>query len=202
MNLPAPHPALGYSIGIVGHRRDRIEDVEAVSNRIRETIATVEGALAQSGASGLYPAGRKPLRLVSALAEGADRLAASVALEARVQLEVVLPFVASEYRKDFADEASREEFDRLLGQAATVMVLDGNADDRTRAYEAAGLVLLSNCDLLVAVWDGGPGRGRGGTREVIGEAARRWIPIVVIDPAGAAAKVRSAGCGRRAAAAR
>ncbi|MGZ3266840.1 MAG: hypothetical protein ACXU7X_01345 [Croceibacterium sp.] len=195
MSSPAPHPALGYSIGIVGHRRDRIEDVEAVSNRIRETIATVEGSLAQSGASGLYPAGRKPLRLVSALAEGADRLAASVALEAGVKLEVVLPFVASEYRKDFADEASREEFDRLLGRAATVMVLDGNADDRTRAYEAAGLVLLSNCDLLVAVWDGGPGRGRGGTREVIGEAARRWIPIVVIDPAGAAAKVRSAGSG-------
>lgn len=190
---PAPRPALGYSIGIVGHRRDRIEDAEAVRNRIVEVIQTVDSAVEAGAASGLYAGGRQPLRLVSALAEGTDRIAAWAALDAGAELEVVLPFVAEEYRKDFADRGSIDEFESLLGRADKVLVLDGKADARTQAYEAAGLVMLGNCDLLVAVWDGGPGRGRGGTREVIGEAARRWIPLVVIDPAGSEAKLRSAG---------
>jgi len=192
---PVPRPVLGYSIGIVGHRQDRIEDADAVRGRILEVLRSVDAAITEVAASGLYPGGRQPLRLISGLAEGADRIAAWAALEGGADLDAVLPFTADEYRKDFTGEASRSEFDELLRQAREVLVLDGKGDDRTRAYEAAGLVMLGNCDLLIAVWDGGPGRGRGGTREVIGEAARRWIPIVVIDPAGTDAKVRSGGAG-------
>jgi hypothetical protein len=192
---PAPQPALGYSVGIVGHRRNRIEDAARVRGRIAEILRAVDAAVGEAAVSGFYPAGRVPLRLISALAEGADRLAALTALELGLELDVVLPFAAGEYRKDFADAASGDEFDGLLGQAHRVLVLDGKGDERNRAYEAAGVTLLDNADLLIAVWDGGPGRGRGGTREVIEEATRRTIPVVVIDPAGSTVKVRSGGPG-------
>ncbi|MBO0749418.1 MAG: hypothetical protein J2O44_03170 [Porphyrobacter sp.] len=195
MNEAAPLPALGFGVGIVGHRANRIDDAEKVRGLILQIVEVVDGALDEAAAGGFYPVGRRPLRLVSALAEGADRLAASAAIDAGVRLEVVLPFVAAEYRKDFANQASCDEFDRLLDRAETVLVLDGKADERQRAYEAAGMTLLDNCDLLIAVWDGGPGRGRGGTREVIEEATRRAIPVIVIDPAGNAATVRSGGPG-------
>ena len=195
MNEPAPQPALGFSVGIVGHRNNRISDGARVRARVVEILRGVDAAVGAAAASGFYPAGRLRLRLVSALAEGADRLAASAAIEAGLELDVVLPFAAAEYRKDFADQASGDEFDALLGQAGRVLVLDGKGDERNRAYEAAGVTLLDNSDLLIAVWDGGPGRGRGGTREVIEEATRRTIPVVVVDPAGAEAKVRSGGVG-------
>ena len=76
---------------------------------------------------------------------------------------VVLPFAAKEYRKDFADNASRGEFDALLGQASRVLVLDGNGEERNRAYEAAG-VTLRGCDSVMhagrIVFFGAPGAAR------------------------------------------
>jgi hypothetical protein len=197
MSGSAPQPLLGYSVGIVGHRSDRIADPGQVRLRIVEVLLALEEAVDKAAASGFYPSGRQPLRLVSALAEGADRIAALAAVEAGMELGVVLPFVPSEYRKDFTDESSSTQFDELLGKASHVLVLDGDGAERQRAYEAAGMTMLDNCDLLIAVWDGGPGRGRGGTREVIEEAARRAIPVVVIDPAGAETMVRSGGPGAR-----
>lgn len=134
-----------------------------------------------------------PARLVSALAEGADRIAAATALACGMGLVAVLPFPADVYERDFADEASRSAFRSLVGSAEATIILDGADAARDRAYEQAGLVLLENVDLLVAVWDGGPGRGRGGTRDVIEEAARRGIPVVTVSPDGAQVAIRRAG---------
>lgn len=58
---------------------------------------------------------------------------------------------------------------------------------RERAYEAAGRYVVDHCDMLLAVWDGRPARGRGGTAEIIAYARRRERPLAVIaaDPAAA-----------------
>lgn len=184
MTHTAPPPSLGFSIGITGHRTERIVDPVAVRSRIDEVLATIQNALDQTLGSQLYEAGRHPLRLVSALAEGTDRIAAEAALAMGERLEVVLPFRPAEYEKDFETRESREEFRDLMQRASSVLVLDGDPLQRPESYEASGYTLLDNCDLIVAVWDGEPGRGRGGTREIIAEAARRAMPIVVIRPDG------------------
>lgn len=184
MTSAAPPPALGFSVGITGHRTERIVDAVAVRTRIDEVLSTIQSALDRNLSSHLYEAGRHPLRLVSALAEGTDRIAAEAALAMGERLEVVLPFPPAEYAKDFETAASREEFDSLLGRASSVLVLNGDPTERPGSYEASGYTLLDNCDLIVAVWDGEPGRGRGGTREIIAEAARRAMPVVVIRPDG------------------
>ena len=43
-------------------------------------------------------------------------------------------------------------------------------------------MLVRRCDLLIAIWDGLPPRGRGGTADVITEARRSGVPVVWIDP--------------------
>lgn len=192
MSNAAPPPSLGFSVGITGHRADRITDKPAVRARLDEVLRSIQGAMDQIVSSHLFQAGKHPLRMVSALAEGADRMAAEAALDLGEVLEVVLPFPIPEYEKDFESQESRAEFHALLNRASALIVLDGDEHDRPRSYEAAGMTLLDNCDLLIAIWDGGAGRGRGGTREVIGQAARRAIPVVVIPPDGSSIAVHGA----------
>jgi hypothetical protein len=47
-------------------------------------------------------------------------------------------------------------------------------------YRRVGRALLDRVGVLVAVWDGLPPRGPGGTGEVVQEAVRRGIPVVWI----------------------
>lgn len=179
----APLAPLGFSIGIVGHKPDRLVDQAAIEHCMARLFGVVQHALNTTA----------PLRLVSALAEGADRIAAETALARGMGLVAVLPFPVDVYACDFADEASQIAFRTLVASAQSTIILDGTDAARDRAYEQAGLVLLENVDLLIAVWDGGPGRGRGGTRDVIEEAARRGVPVVTVSTDGTQVAIRSGG---------
>jgi hypothetical protein len=126
------------------------------------------------------------LRLISALAEGADRLAAREALRLGAELDVVLPFPREDYEKDFPDAVA--DFRELLSMAR-VFTLDGLRDGgaaQTESYEAAGRFVVGNCDLLLAVWDGARARGRGGTAEIVSYAIRVGVPVWWIDANGEA----------------
>lgn len=126
-----------------------------------------------------------PLTAVSSLAEGADRLVARAVLDRpEGRLVALLPLEPDDYVADFADEASCEEFNELLAAADEVRVIAPPAPDdgsREAAYERAGRAVLEGCDVLVALWDGGPGRGRGGTAELVAEARERGRWVVVVD---------------------
>jgi len=47
---------------------------------------------------------------ISALAEGADRMAAKAAIDQNIDLSVVLPFEAMAYEEDFDGDVSRSEY--------------------------------------------------------------------------------------------
>ena len=90
-----------------------------------------------------------------------------------------------------------DEFERLRNLARSVLQLPGPAPPggrkreegsrkQNRAYEAAGLTVLSHSDILLAVWDSQLSRGRGGTADMIAEAARAGLPIVLVDANGIA----------------
>ena len=136
-----------------------------------------------------------PVRIgvVSALAEGADRLvvdevfrhAARHGVEAR--LEAVLPFERDRYveLQEFSEDAE-VEFDRWLDQASSVTELGGawEPESRDRAYEAASLQVVARCDVLVALWDGRPSGGRGGTAETLLLAAETGKPCIWVPTYG------------------
>jgi hypothetical protein len=121
--------------------------------------------------------------VVSSLAEGADRLVAEAGLAAGFTLQAVLPLPRDEYARDFATVESRAAFESLLARASDVTELPGDADARPRAYEAAGLLMLARIDILIAIWDGEPAAGTGGTAEIVDRALADGILVVWIESA-------------------
>jgi hypothetical protein len=136
--------------------------------------------------SGLLAGNETPAGLVgvSCIARGADSVFAQAVLDVDGRLEVVLPSRNYRERKVKPDHAAL--FDNLLGRAETVRGMD--FDDAGReAYEAANEAMLSSCDRLIAVWDGGAGE-KGGTGTVVELARMRGVPVDVLWPEGAARK--------------
>ena len=97
----------------------------------------------------------------------------------------MLPFARGDYEQDFAAGAPRDAFHALLAQAQSVLELPGQRGAPLAAYVMAGRATVAHCDVLVAIWDGEPPRGRGGTGEVVEIALLAGTPIlhIPIDPA-------------------
>jgi hypothetical protein len=51
---------------------------------------------------------------------------------------------------------------------------------------AGSEILVGLVDELIAVWDGEPARGYGGTADVVAYAKRQGIPVRIVWPEGAA----------------
>jgi hypothetical protein len=114
---------------------------------------------------------------VSAIAEGADSLFAEAALALCIPLHVVVPFAG--YDADFETAEARDRFDRLHAAAVAVEQLDytERSDD---AYLAVGRWIADHVDLLVAVWDGQPARGLGGTGDIAAHARAKSTAVKII----------------------
>jgi hypothetical protein len=163
-------------VGVTGHRR--LADPAGLPRVIDEVLDRI---LAMVPASA-----QTPLRLgvVSPLAEGADRLVAKAVLRhPDATLEVALPLPPEDYKRDFATEESRQEFDELLKQAQLVTVLP-RGGDRRDAYQRVGHYVVNRSDVVIAVWDRKPPRGKGGTAEIVTHARERQTPLYLVAPHG------------------
>lgn len=164
-------------IGFTGHRPNRLHIGEPrVAARLREVLAAMrQGAREHHAAT--------PLIAISPLAEGADRLFAKAALELDFELRALLPFKSADYEKTFGDATTTPVYRTLLARAEQMTELPGSLSDDTAAYEAMGRAMVEASDILLAVWDGRPAAGRGGTPEIIGYAITRERPVIWIDAA-------------------
>jgi hypothetical protein len=151
-------------IGVTGHRI--LTDLEKIEAGVEAAVRRIELKF-QGG----------PLTVVSALAEGADRIVARhVLARPDAGLTVPLPLAKSDYLADFQSEDSRAEFLSLVQRADHVEEMPAAAT-REQAYEAAGEYVLNNSDALIAIWDGGNAQGQGGTGEIVARARHRGLPI-------------------------
>ncbi len=191
MSNAPPKPSFALSVGVIGHRPNRLPESgrKAVEHRIDEVLAvlrkTAETTRDRYGT--FFANAPVTLTMISALADGADRMAARAALRNGFALASALPFPIADYEKDFADAASREEYADLLARSARTLVLPGDHDRDPRDYQAVGHLIIDNADIILAVWDGGASGGRGGTTELVERAAAMGVPIVHVDAAGEAA---------------
>jgi len=176
---PARHPSSpSLRVGVSGHRvpPKLPEESEApLRAHIDRILAAVAAAARKANTA-------TELVIVSSLAEGSDRIVAEAGLAAGFALQAILPFARAEYERDFETEMSRREFETLLLRAGDVLELDGAADQRPRAYEAAGLFMLANIDILIAIWDGAVADGIGGTAQIVERAVADGIAVVWIEP--------------------
>jgi len=178
-DIANPRPVL--AIGVTGHRDARLDGVDSAA--LTAAIATT---LEQIEAAALSQAPAVELRAVTALADGADSMVAAAARERGWALFSVLPFARGTYAGDFTSTQTRAAFDDLIAASARVFEIVGDAHGNSApaAYERAGRIVPAQADILIAVWDGQPAQGRGGTAHIVAEAVARDIPVVQIDPQG------------------
>lgn len=152
-------------IAVTGHRGLTEEVVRFVADGIRAEVGKHAGP---------------DLVGLSCVADGADTLFAQAVLDAGGRLVVVVP--ARGYREAFP-VGPRSMYDSLVERASEVVQLEHVTPDSV-AYMDASLRMLDRADELVAVWDGLPARGYGGTADVVAVAAERGLPVTVVWPVG------------------
>lgn len=183
-----PLPPFALGIGVIGHRPNRLPDAarESVKTETARVLSQIarEAHLIKNAHAKLFADTETVLTLVSALAEGADRLAVEAALKLGYVLDVPLPFTQEIYEADFDTPDSRMAFRDLIGKARGILTLPGKEDAKPAAYESAALTVLAQADILLAIWDGGPSAGLGGTTDILSKAARSGLPIIHIDANG------------------
>jgi hypothetical protein len=181
-------PRFAIRFGVTGHRHfdgKQTADLETAVRRILSDFkAEMYTWLKRSDALGIYRP--EPLmHLISALAMGADRIAARAALAEGATLSAALPMSATEYKRDFAPDDT--EFDRLRSiateqGAVTELFLASHHSEaeRNQSYAQVGAYILRHSDLVIAIWDGKPARGTGGTANVVKAALEMGVPVIHI----------------------
>jgi hypothetical protein len=137
-------------IGVTGHRDLRPGDVATLAARFGDFVRGLRAR-----------APHTPLVLLSGLAEGADSLAAEVALAENIPVVACLPFPVERYRQDF-EGAALANFERLLAASIEVRVIVGDA-----GYLGQGRYVAHYAHLLVAFWDGTENGKPGGTGDIV-----------------------------------
>ncbi len=184
-----------FRIGVTGHRR--LDNSAAVEALVKRAIDAEAGKLfpakLQKKIEDGRQAGTAPVSycVVSPLAEGADRVVARAVLESPdARLDAVIPLALEDYLEDFTTGESRKEFAELLSRCGEPVFLRtrllrderqdarGQAELRRDAYAKAGRYVVDHCDVLIAVWDGEPTGGRGGTAEIVEYARKQNRPIL------------------------
>ena len=114
---------------------------------------------------------------VSCLAIGADQIFAEVVLESGRELLFVQP--TKDYESSF-DPANLERF-RHLRHMSSVLAMP-KIDVAEQAYLEAGKRVVDISDFMIAVWDGFPAKGKGGTADIVSYAIQNRKPTKVFDP--------------------
>jgi len=210
VTTPLVRPVL--RVAVAGSRCIVSADKDAIKNQLKnvyQIIDQINKTIPQSQqASNLYSDPNVKVRLLSSLAEGADRLAVSPELLGfDYELAAVLPFSQSLYCRDFLPEKSVAgdeegsvvdkdrgtvgEFITLINKIvsavseekdAPIIELDGDhstALTRQKAYKQCSDVLVNHCDILIAIYNGDDVKDAG-TAATVNAAKKQRVPILMI----------------------
>jgi hypothetical protein len=166
--MVAADGAIPLLVGVTGHRDVADTHVDAARDLVVQRLRQ----LAHD-----YP--HTPIVVLSPLAEGADRIVAEAALSLELEVIVPLPISLEQYRQDFTTPESLAAFDSLLARARSSFVVPhaSPAAHRDERYAELGSFIAKTSDLLIALWDGLPARGMGGTADVVDARIANTEPI-------------------------
>lgn len=192
-STPSATPVL-LTVGITGHRatvltaplvRTLRPAVFTIFSQLRDAALRLRQPEAE-GSNSTSPR----LHLHTALASGADQIAAICAQSSGYFVRAILPFEAHEYRKDFAVGEELDLFEQAVAEADEVVVLPGDRSDADAAYVGVGKMLVRSADIMIAIWDGELGKGPGGTAHVVELALQSSVPVIHLDIDSGSDKVR------------
>lgn len=148
-------------VGVSGHQSRRGLDWAWTAACIRDVL-TQQGLVS---------------RAFTSLAVGSDQIFAREALALRIPVTAVIPMPG--YERCFKP-ADRSAYRDLLGQCEVLQLERADSDEQ--AFFTAGRQVADSCDLLVAVWDGKPAVGLGGTADIVDYCLKTGRSVVHIDP--------------------
>ncbi|WP_255948852.1 hypothetical protein [Streptomyces odontomachi] len=153
-------------LGITGHRGMPASSQELIRTELAKVVQE-----------------HNPSQLVgvSCIADGPDAWFAQEILAHGGRIEVVVP--AEEYRAGLPED-HHAVYDELVEHSGKVHST-GMKASTSEAHQAGSELLVNLVDELVAVWDGLPARGYGGTADVVAYARQTGVPVRVIWPEGA-----------------
>lgn len=166
---------LFHIVGFTGHRQ--ITNSPAISQAIGEALDFL-----RASAGGEWVA-------LASVAEGGDQLFVHEALQRQMSWHAILPMPARDFATDFTP-TQWQEVEAMLRRAEHLQVAndDGHRED---AYLDCGLETVTGSDVLIAVWDGAPARGKGGTANIVEFARSIGRPIIIIDAATAERRIEN-----------
>ena len=137
-----PPIAVPVIVGVTGHRDLPGGEIAALRLQLHDMLGTLRH---------LFPS----LQMACALAQGADQLAAQVAIELGIPLLAILPMPFAAYRLTLPG-AAQPELDRLWHLATLTLELPWVAGEPSakNQYEQLGLLLARRSHILLAIWDG------------------------------------------------
>ncbi len=153
------------TLGITGHINISTATRDLIAAEIRVELAEVNG----------------PIVGFSSLAPGADQVFAEAVLDQGGELVFINPCRDIETSMSGAGLAAF----RILRARAVREVVLPYEEPSEDAYLAAGQMVADSVDLLLAVWDGRPAAGKGGTADIVDYCQAQQWPIRIIWPAGA-----------------
>jgi len=167
-------------IGIVGHRL--VGDPDRIKGLITDFIWKLQYDLVPD----------TPLIGVTALADGADRIAAKIFIDLNIPLLVPLPLPIEIYKTDFSVDSQLEVLSLLSNPLVTsfqIPYIPGNnaantaveGRNRDLQYASAGLEVSQRSHILMAIWDGDDVDALGGTSWLIRERRNQSHSALVRD---------------------
>jgi hypothetical protein len=163
-----------FVFGVSGHRDLVRTDLPELRKQLHTVFSHFRSA---------YP--NASFELLSPLAEGADRVAAEVALASGIKLAVPMPMAQADYERDFTLAESLSEFRRLLATANSQWELSedqpnqaslSDSDRRTQRYAAVGDFIARASHVVILLWDGHDNEKVGGTAWVK-KRREHWLRV-------------------------
>ena len=169
-----------WVLAFVGHRPSGIRTPDRIRSARPHIKRVFEDLLQRAHSQG----GR--LELSTGVAAGADLDAVEVAEELGMPVHILLPKPVADFLLDFGQlEDDRARAQTIIKKAIasedgwSSRVVAGSSES-PECFHEANVDLLDAADMLVAVWDGQPEQGLGGTAEVIAAAKTRAMPVIAI----------------------
>jgi uncharacterized membrane protein (DUF485 family) len=162
VQLPA-----ALAIGFTGHRHlpDETRSRAALRKILLEWIDKVPGVV--------YG--------VTSAASGGDLLFAETCIELNLPIRIFLPVPKEKFRDDF-DDLSWARAEGVFQKALSVEVT-GAGEKMTERYYECGIETVQQSQLLIALWDGKPSHGMGGTADMVHFAREQGRPVIWIHSA-------------------
>jgi hypothetical protein len=123
---------------------------------------------------------------LSSLAMGADQFYVECLKKNSIPYLVIIPSI--DYEKTFQSEQDLASYENLLRAAAESIRLPFDQPGEP-AYYAAGKEIVDRSDLMIALWNGLPARGLGGTGDIVNYTLEQHKRLIHLNPLTSTMKI-------------